>query len=47
MGLLETIGDMIWVVTWLLFMLAVLVSIALAGVFIVFKLIEFIKENVL
>ena len=45
MGLLETIGDMIWVVTWLLFMFCMLVSIALAGVFIVCKLIEFIKES--
>ena len=47
MGLLETIGDMIWVVTWLLFMLGVLVSIALAAVFIVFKLVEFIRKNLL
>lgn len=47
MGLLETIGDMIWVVTWLLFMLGVLVSIALAAVFIVCKLIDFVKENIL
>jgi len=47
MGLLETIGDMIWVVTWLLFMFCMLVSIALAGVFIVFKLVEFIRKNLL
>jgi hypothetical protein len=47
MKLLETIGDMIWVVTWLLFMFCMLVSIALAGVFIVFKLVEFIRKNLL
>jgi hypothetical protein len=47
MKLLETIGDMIWVVTWLLFMFCMLISIALAGVFIVFKLVEFIRKNLL
>jgi hypothetical protein len=47
MGLLKTIGDMVLILTWLLFMFCMLTSIALAGVFIVCKLIEFIKENLL
>jgi len=47
MQLLETIGDMIWVMTWLAFLFAVMVSIVCAGVFIVAKLIEYIKRDIL
>jgi hypothetical protein len=47
MQLLETIGDMIWIITWLAFLFAVLASIVCAGVFIVVKLIQFIKDNTL
>jgi hypothetical protein len=47
MQLLETIGDMIWVMTWLAFLFAVMVSIVCAGVFIVAKLIEYIKKDIL
>jgi hypothetical protein len=47
MQLLETIGDMIWILTWLAFMFCVLASILLTGVFIVCKLIDFIKDNTL
>jgi hypothetical protein len=47
MQLLETIGDMIWIMTWLAFMFCVLASILFAGVFIVCKLIDFIKEHIL
>jgi hypothetical protein len=47
MQLLEIIGDMIWILTWLAFMFCVLTSILLAGVFIVCRLIDFIKENIL
>ena len=47
MQLLETIGDMIWVMTWLAFLFAVMASIVCAGVFIVAKLIEYIKKDIL
>jgi hypothetical protein len=47
MQLLETIGDMIWVMTWLAFLFAVMASIVCAGVFIVAKLIEYIKRDIL
>jgi hypothetical protein len=47
MNFLETIWDMIWVVAWLLFMFCIIVSIAMAGVFVVFKLVEFIRKNLL
>jgi hypothetical protein len=47
MNFLETIWDMIWVVAWLLFMFCIIVSIAMAGVFIVLKLVEFIRKNLL
>ena len=45
--LLETIGDMIWILTWISFLFAVLASIVCAGVFIVAKLIEYIKRDIL
>jgi len=47
MNFLETIWDMIWVVAWLLFMFCIIVSISMAGVFVVFKLVEFIRKNLL
>jgi hypothetical protein len=47
MQLLETIGDMIWILTWLAFLFAVMASIVCAGVFIVAKLIEYIKRDIL
>jgi len=47
MQLLETIGDMIWVMTWLAFLFAVMASIVCAGVFVVAKLIEYIKKDIL
>ena len=47
MQLLETIGEMIWILTWLAFLFAVMASIVCAGVFIVAKLIEYIKRDIL
>jgi len=47
MQLLETIGDMIWIMTWLAFLFAVMASIVCAGVFIIAKLIEYIKRDLL
>jgi hypothetical protein len=47
MQLLETIGDMIWILTWLAFLFAVMASIVCAGIFIVAKLIEYIKKDIL
>lgn len=47
MQLLETIGDMIWIMTWLAFLFAVMASIVCAGAFIVAKLIEYIKRDIL
>jgi hypothetical protein len=47
MQLLETIADMVWIVTWLAFLFAVMASIVCAGIFIVAKLIEYLKENIL
>jgi hypothetical protein len=47
MQLLETIGDMIWIMTWLAFLFAVMASIVCAGIFIVAKLIEYIKRDIL
>jgi hypothetical protein len=47
MGLLETIAEMIWILTWLAFLFCVMVSIVCAGVFIVTKLIEYLKEHIL
>jgi hypothetical protein len=47
MQLLETIGDMIWILTWIAFLFAVMASIVCAGVFIVAKLIEYIKRDIL
>lgn len=47
MQLLDTIGDMIWVAVWIAFALSIVVSIVCAGIFIVAKLVEFIKETIL
>jgi hypothetical protein len=47
MKLLETIGDMIWIITWLAFLFTVMVSIVCAGIFIVTKLIEYIRRDIL
>jgi len=47
MQLLETIGDMIWILTWIAFLFAVMASIVCAGIFIVAKLIEYIKREIL
>jgi hypothetical protein len=47
MQLLETIGDMIWILTWIAFLFAVMASIVCAGIFIVAKLIEYIKRDLL
>ena len=47
MQLLETIGDMIWILTWIAFLFAVMASIVCAGIFIVAKLIEYIKKDIL
>jgi hypothetical protein len=47
MQLLETIADMVWITTWLAFLFAVMISIVCAGVFIVAKLIEYLKEHIL
>jgi hypothetical protein len=47
MQLLETIGDMVWILTWIAFLFAVMASIVCAGIFIVAKLIEYIKKDIL
>ena len=47
MQLLETIGDMIWILTWIAFLFAVMASIVCAGIFIVAKLVEYLKEHIL
>jgi hypothetical protein len=47
MQLIETIGDMIWILTWIAFLFAVMASIVCAGIFIVAKLIEYIKREIL
>jgi hypothetical protein len=47
MQLIETIGDMIWILAWIAFLFAVMASIVCAGIFIVAKLIEYIKREIL
>ena len=47
MKLLETIADMVWILTWLAFMFAVMASIVCAGIFIIAKLVEYIKKEIL
>jgi len=45
MQFLESMGQVIWVVTLMVFMLFMITSICAAGVFVVVKLIEFIKDE--
>ena len=45
MQFLDAMSQVIWVVTLMLFMLFMITSICAAGVFVVVKLIEFIKDE--
>jgi len=45
MQFLDAMSQVIWVVTLMLFMLFMITSICAAGVFVIVKLIEFIKDE--
>jgi hypothetical protein len=45
MQFLETMGQVIWVVTLMVFMLFMITSICAAGIFVIAKLIEFMKDE--